>query len=90
VRDGDPLRTRWALEDAWAHEALNRRWQRLALQLDADASETLVGRMVARGLAPQSVLAHAPEQATEGWALERQGFAPPARGKRASQRAAGR
>jgi hypothetical protein len=90
VRDGDPLRTRWALEDAWSHEALNRRWQRLALRLDADASETLVGRMVARGLAAQSVLAHAPDQATEGWALERQGFAPPARGKRASQRAAGR
>jgi hypothetical protein len=90
VRD-DPLRTRWALEDAWSHEALNRRWQRLALRLDADASQTLIGRMVARGLVPQGgVLAHASsEQATEGWALERQGYAPPPR-RRPPQRAAGR
>jgi hypothetical protein len=79
VRD-DPLRTRWALEDAWTHEALNRRWQRLALRLDPDAAQTLVSRMVARGLAPQGVLAHATnEQATEGWALERQGRAAPVR-----------
>jgi hypothetical protein len=91
VRD-DALRLRWALEDAWSHEALNRRWQRLALRLDADASETLVGRMVARGLAPQGLLAQAREQATEGWALERRGLAAPVRGgtRRAPQpRAAG-
>ncbi|MDZ5457832.1 hypothetical protein [Azohydromonas lata] len=89
---GDPLRTRWALEDAWAHEALNRRWQRLALRLDADAAETLIGRMVARGLAPQGgVLAHASsEQATEGWALDRQGFTRQPPRRRAAQRAAGR
>lgn len=71
---GDALRTRWALEDAWTHEALNRRWQRLALRLDAPACSRLVEQFVARGLAPQGVLSHAPEQATEGWALERQGW----------------
>ncbi|NML15619.1 hypothetical protein [Azohydromonas caseinilytica] len=87
VRD-DPLRTRWALEDAWSHEALNRRWQRLVLRLDADASQTLIGRMVARGLAPQGWLAQAEEPTAEGWTPERPGYAAPAR-RRAPQRAAG-
>lgn len=64
------------LEDAWADERLMRCWQRFALQLSAEQAENLVTQAARRGLVGQSqqVQIHAPEQATEGWALESGGY----------------
>ncbi|TDM09331.1 MAG: hypothetical protein C4K60_08585 [Ideonella sp. MAG2] len=64
------------LEDAWADPRLMRSWQRFALQLSAEQAEALVQRAAKAGLVGQAqqVHIHAPEQATEGWALESGGY----------------
>jgi hypothetical protein len=76
---------RHALEDAWADAALNRRWQRFALQLDEALCEQLV-RLAARlGLGGKAWQWLPRATATEGWALPQAGQAGPqpgwARGK---------
>jgi hypothetical protein len=60
---------RRALEDLWTDAAVNRRWQRFALQLSEADSERLVRIAAKRGLAGKGWqwLPHA--AATEGWAL---------------------
>lgn len=70
----DPLRRRWALEDAWRDAEVLRLWQRFALQLDAGQAQTLLERATAEGLMGQRVQLHSPEQATDGWALATRGF----------------
>jgi hypothetical protein len=40
-----PRTRRLALEDAWQHPRVQRRWQHLALQLDAGACDTLLGAL---------------------------------------------
>jgi hypothetical protein len=69
---------RHALEDLWTDAAVNRRWQRFALQLDEAACERAV-RMAAKlrlGGGGWRWLPRA--SATEGWAIEAQGNVGPA------------
>jgi hypothetical protein len=70
----DALRRRWALEDAWRDGEVLQLWQRFALQLDAELSQTLLERATAEGLMGQRVQLHSDEQATDGWALETRGY----------------
>jgi len=73
-----------AFEAAWSEPLLLRRWQRLALRMDAAACEAVAaalpavvagGTAEARRAAPLSYLGF--EQATEGWALATGGMAEP-------------
>ncbi|MDT9001595.1 hypothetical protein RQP53_20125 [Paucibacter sp. APW11] len=65
---------RWALEDAWGHELVQKRWAKFALQLTAAQAEALVQRAAAKRLSPVHVQQHGQQLATEGWALERGGY----------------
>ncbi|MDL5030750.1 hypothetical protein QRD43_02435 [Pelomonas sp. APW6] len=64
-----PHEIRWALEDAWSHELVQRRWSRFALRLSADQAEQLVQRAAAKRLCPVHVQQHEAPAATEGWGL---------------------
>lgn len=73
--DGPELRQ--ALEDLWTDAAVNRRWQRFALQLtDADC-ERLVRLAAKRGLGGNGWQWLPRATATDGWALDREGRAVP-------------
>jgi hypothetical protein len=67
---------RQALEDAWLHERVQRRWQHFVLSLGEAACATLIDRAATLGLAGVRTLQMAPEQATEGWALAEGGAVP--------------
>jgi hypothetical protein len=91
----DARATRRALEDAWADARLNRRWQQFVLALGETGTEALLQRAAEAGLAGVRTLLHAPEQATEGWALASSGrqlsaarrpLAPPADPRRTAVR----
>ncbi|OWQ85126.1 hypothetical protein CDN99_23265 [Roseateles aquatilis] len=69
----DPVEIRWALEDAWRDALLQKRWTRFAQQLTPAQAETLVQRAANKRLSNVRVQNHGPA-ATDGWALERQGF----------------
>jgi len=71
----DACMLRHALEVAWCDARVNRCWQRFALQLDEATIERLLQRCAAGALAGTRVLLHARDTATEGWALERGGWA---------------
>ena len=71
--EGPPLRR--AMEDAWLHPLVNRRWQRLALQLSEAECERLVQYAGRRGLAAEGWRWLPRDAATEGWALESRGYA---------------
>jgi hypothetical protein len=60
---------RHALEDAWLAERVVRRWQHFILSLGQAGTEALLARVAASPLPGRVTLQHAPEQATEGWAL---------------------
>jgi hypothetical protein len=64
---------RHALEDLWRDAAVNRRWQRFALQLDAGACERALRIAARRGLAGKGWRWLPQASATEGWALDRAG-----------------
>lgn len=65
----DTARLRHALEDAWLNERVQRRWQHFVLSLGEAGTQALLERAAEAGLAGVRTLNHAPEQATEGWAL---------------------
>lgn len=65
----DPAALRLALEDAWLHERVQRRWQHFALSLGEQGTENLLARATEAGLAGVRTLQHGQEQATDGWAL---------------------
>ena len=65
----DTRSVRRALEDAWLHERVQRRWQHFVFSLGEAGVEALLAQATAQGLAPVRILSHAAEQATEGWAL---------------------
>ena len=71
--DGPALRR--AMEDAWLHPLVNRRWQRFALQLTESDCERLVQYAGRRGLAGDGWRWLPREAATEGWALDTRGYA---------------
>ena len=64
-----PQALRQALEDTWADPLVNRRWQRLALRLDAAGCEQLLQRAARRHLVVGGSRWVSAESATEGWAL---------------------
>jgi hypothetical protein len=68
---------RHALEDAWLHDRVQRRWQHFVLSLGETGAGQLLERAAAAGLAGVRTLSHAPEQAVEGWGLARHGLAHP-------------
>ncbi|SEK85970.1 hypothetical protein SAMN05216359_103368 [Roseateles sp. YR242] len=69
----DPMAIRWALEDAWRCPLLQKRWTRFALRLNPQQAEQLVQRAAHKRLSTVRVQSHG-IAATEGWALERQGY----------------
>jgi hypothetical protein len=75
-QDADSWALRHALEDAWCDALVNRCWQRFALQLDGALVERLLQRCAAGALSGTRVLLHELATATEGWALDRGGWAP--------------
>ena len=75
---------RGALEDAWLNERVQRRWQHFLLSLGEAATEALLDRCAAQGLAGVRTLQHASVQATEGWALAQGGRVGPFSGARAA------
>ncbi|MEO3715410.1 hypothetical protein [Roseateles flavus] len=64
-----PQDIRQALEDAWGHALVQRRWTRFALRLTAAQAEQLVQRAAAKRLCPVYVQQHEVPAATEGWGL---------------------
>ena len=74
-KEADAFTLRCALEDAWNLELVQKRWTRFALLLNAQTAERLVERAAQLQLAPMHVQQHESQTATEGWALERGGYA---------------
>ena len=72
----DPLRRRWAMEDAWRDAEVLQLWQRFAMRLDAAGAQDLLVRAAAQGLMRQRMMVHSDEQATDGWSLATRGFVP--------------
>ena len=72
-RSNAPLALRDALEDAWADELVNRRWQRFALALGEARIEALLPHAAALLPAGRCAQAMSRQQATEGWALATRG-----------------
>jgi hypothetical protein len=68
---------RHALEDLWTDAAVNRRWQRFALQLGEADCERLVRLAARRGLAGRGWHWLPRAAATEGWALDHDGQTGP-------------
>lgn len=68
---------RHALEDLWADAAVNRRWQRFALQRDEADCERVVRIAARRGLAGKGWQWLPRATATDGWALATEGYAGP-------------
>lgn len=66
----DPADPRQAVEDAWLHERVQRRWQHFVLSLGEPACEQLLAQAAATGLAGVRTCTYAPEQAVEGWGLQ--------------------
>jgi hypothetical protein len=63
-----------AMEDTWADPLVNRRWQALALRLDAALCEQLLQRAARRGLVGAAWRWIGAGAATEGWGLETGGY----------------
>lgn len=72
-----PHQVRHALEDAWGHPAVLRRWQDLMQCLDAPSCERWVRRVLALGAAHPTLRWMDAQRATEGWAVS----APPSQGE---------
>ena len=58
-----------ALEDAWLHERVQRRWQHFVLSLGEAGTEALLQAVATMPLPGRHVLQHAPAQATAAWRL---------------------
>lgn len=87
LADGPALRR--AMEQAWQHPLVQRRWHRLALSLTASQCEHLVQLASRRKLAGQAWQWLSRAAATDGWALESQGKDAPASATAALSRASG-
>lgn len=67
--DEAPRARRLALEDAWLHERVQRRWQHLILSLGAAGTQMLLTAALDMRWPGLLVQAHSTEQATENWGL---------------------
>jgi hypothetical protein len=72
VTEGD---LKAALESAWCEPLVIRRWQRVALRMDAASCETAAQALPAAASGVLSLRYLSFNQATEGWALETRGMA---------------
>ncbi len=70
----DAVAERHAVEDLWRDPLVNRRWQRLALQLTEADCERVCHTAAERGLAGHGVQWLPAAAATEGWAQESRGL----------------
>ena len=77
----EPLALRRALEDAWLHERVQRRWQHFVFSLGEVATKALLESAAAQAPASVRTEHHTPEAATEACAL------PPSNSMAPSQRA---
>jgi len=66
---------RRALEDAWAHPLVRRRWEQLALRLTRDDCGRIVRLAAQRGLAGSGLRWIDDARAVDGWRLESRGRA---------------
>lgn len=66
----DRNRLRMALEDAWAHPVIERRWEQLALRLRRADCERIVRLAAQRGLLGGGFRWLDDDAATEGWAVQ--------------------
>ena len=73
-RQMGPQLTRWAIEDAWAHALVQKRWNAFAGPLEPAECEALVRMAAARRLSTTRVESLAPSLATDGWNLETRGY----------------
>ncbi|MES2956660.1 MAG: hypothetical protein V4792_00660 [Pseudomonadota bacterium] len=71
------IELRHALEDQWADAAVQRRWQRFALQLDESSCEHVLRIAARRGLGGKAWHWLPRAAATEGWALATGGYTEP-------------
>ena len=76
-RASGPLQARWAIEDAWQHPPVLRRWTAFALQLDAAECQRLLLRAHAKRLGNQRIDTFDEAQSTDGWNLASRGYVPP-------------
>jgi hypothetical protein len=65
----EPLALRHALEDAWLHERVQRRWQHFILSLGEAGTEALLQRAAEAGGSGVRAVCHPWAQATENWGL---------------------
>jgi hypothetical protein len=75
-RGASVLQARWAIEDAWRHPLVIKRWHAFATLLTPAQCEALVAQATARKLGATRVQQLDDEQATEGWNLESRGYVP--------------
>jgi hypothetical protein len=71
---------RRAMEDAWTHPLVQRRWQRFALSLGAGDCEHIVQLAQRRKLGASTCRWLSRAAATDGWALESHGRSAPLQG----------
>ena len=67
--EDDPRARRLALEDAWLHERVQRRWQHFILSLGAQATQTMLSVATEMKWPGLRVQEHSAAQATEAWGL---------------------
>lgn len=67
--DQAPRARRLALEDAWLHERVQRRWQHFILSLGAQGTQALLDAATDMKWPGLHVHAHSAAQATEAWGL---------------------
>lgn len=65
----EPVALRHALEDAWLHERVQRRWQHFVLSLGEAGTEALLQRAAETGGAGVRAICHPWAQATENWCI---------------------
>ncbi len=84
----EPAQLRRALEDAWLHERVQRRWQHFLLALGEVACENLLEHAMHIQPAGVRALSLGAEQAVEGWGLPALASAPASRPLASRQRTA--
>lgn len=72
-----PQQIRWALEDAWLDPLTQKRWAKFALQLTSQQAEKLLASAALKFPCKMKIQQFSQPSATEGWALEQQGFCSP-------------
>jgi len=75
-RCDSPEQLRWAVEDAWRHALVMKRWSAFARLLTPAQCEAVLKRAASKRLALQRIEQIDAAAATEGWNLESRGYVP--------------